>query len=162
VVPVELSEANAFVAKHHRHHSPAQGHRFSVGAESVDGVLVGVAIVGRPVARRCNHRITVEVTRLCTDGTEHACSFLYAACARVAHALGYETIQTYTLPAESGASLRAAGWTMEGLAGGGVWKHTDGKPRRTDQPTEKKLRWSKRIGRIAADCPLFTEVSDAQ
>lgn len=59
--------------------------------------------------------------------------------------MGYERIQTYTLPEEGGSSLRASGWVDEGPAGGGQWKHTDGKPRRTDQPTSIKTRWSKTL-----------------
>ena len=61
--------------------------------------------------------------------------------------MGYKRIQTYTLPEEGGASLRASGWIEEGLAGGGQWKHTDGKPRRTDQPTSVKTRWAKELSR---------------
>lgn len=142
-VPVELKEANAFVAMHHRHHKPVQGHRFSIGCVTKDGVLHGVCIVGRPVARLAGHpRDVLEVTRVATDGTANACSLLYGAAARTAKALGYLRIQTYTLPSESGSSLRAAGWVCEGEAGGGQWKHTDGKPRRTDQPTERKWRWA--------------------
>lgn len=30
--PVDLAEANAFVAEHHRHHKPVVGHKFSLGA----------------------------------------------------------------------------------------------------------------------------------
>ena len=39
----------------------------------------------------------VEVTRLCTDGTKNACSFLYGAAARIAKEMGYKQIQTYIL-----------------------------------------------------------------
>src|SRR6185437_13836615 len=91
VVPLDLAEANAFVAAHHRHHKPVVGHRFSIGAV-VNGELVGVAIVGRPVARMRDDGLTVEITRLCTDGTKNACSFLYGACARGAFALGFKRI----------------------------------------------------------------------
>lgn len=144
VVPLELKEANAFVDAYHRHHKPVQGHRFSIGAVNSDGVLVGAATVGRPVARKAGSpKKVLEVTRLVTDGTPNACSFLYQAAARVGRALGYHRIQTYILASEPGTSLRAAGWTDEGEAGGGQWKHTDGKPRRTDQPTEVKRRWAR-------------------
>lgn len=68
---------------------------------------------------------------------------LYAAAARACKALGFERIQTYILEDEPGVSLRASGWEYEGPAGGGQWKHTDGKPRRTDQPTTPKGRWGK-------------------
>jgi hypothetical protein len=42
--------------------------KFAVGA-SVDGKLVGVAIAGRPVARRLDDGKTLEVLRVCTDGS---------------------------------------------------------------------------------------------
>jgi hypothetical protein len=110
IIPVSLEIANEFVGRLHRHHSPVQGHRFSIGAVH-DGTLRGVAIIGRPVAPRgYNHRIVVEVTRCCTDGSRNACSLLYGAAARSAQAQGYYGILTYTLATEDGASLRAAGW----------------------------------------------------
>lgn len=141
VRPCELAVANAFVAQHHRHHQPVQGHRFSLSAWDGD-TLVGVAVVGRPVARMAGSPLEVaEVTRLCTDGTPNACSALYGAAARVAREMGFARIQTYILDSEAGTSLKASGWVNEGEAGGGQWKHTDGRPRRTDQPTALKQRW---------------------
>lgn len=145
-VPLELAEANRLVARWHRHHQPSQGHRFSIGVIDEDGTLHGAAIVGRPVARLAGSpRDVLEVVRLVTDGTKNACSLLYAASARAGAAMGYRRIQTYILGEETGASLRAAGWTDEGDAGGGQWKHTDGRPRRTDQPTELKTRWARTL-----------------
>jgi hypothetical protein len=160
-VPVELVEANALVAAFHRHHHPSQGHRFSLGVARPDGVLVGAAIVGRPVARLAGSpRAVLEVVRLVTDGTPNACSMLYAAAARAGKALGFERIQTYILDSETGTSLRAAGWTYEGEAGGRQWKHTDGKPRRTDQPTETKGRWAKVLNPSQPDGVSLPEVAD--
>jgi hypothetical protein len=125
VVPLELTEANAVVGLWHRHHKPCTGHRFSIGCVDIEGVLHGVAIVGRPVARNAGHpRDVLEVSRVATDGTPNACSVLYAAAARAARAMGYLRIQTYTLPWEGGASLRGAGWINEGDAGGGVSGNT--------------------------------------
>lgn len=147
VQPIELREANTLVAQWHRHHKPVQGHRFSIAVADDAGVLHGAAVVGRPVARMAGdpHEV-LEVTRLVTDGTPNACSMLYAAAARVGRELGYLRIQTYILlDAEDGVTLRAAGWAFEGEAGGGQWKHTDGKPRRTDQPTEMKARYAKAL-----------------
>ena len=83
-VRVELSEANAFVEQHHRHHKPVIAHMFSLGA-ALDDRIVGVAIINRPVSRMRDDGETAEVTRLCTDGTKNACSFLYGAAARAAH-----------------------------------------------------------------------------
>lgn len=139
---VELRDANMFVLEHHRHHKPVQGHRFSVGVYDNDK-LVGVAIVGRPVARGCDARTTVEVTRVCTDGTKNACSILYAACARASKELGYSKIQSYILDSESGTSLRASGWIVDGHVRGRAWIHTDGKERRMDQPLDDKVRYAK-------------------
>ena len=162
VVPVELAEANTFIAQHHRHHKPVVGHRFSIGCVDDQGILHGVAVVGRPVARLAGPpRDVAEVTRLATDGTPNACSMLYGAAARAAKALGFRRIQTYTLPEEGGASLRASGWVNEGAAGGGQWKHTDGKPRRTDQPTSIKSRWALTFSRPQVDVQPPT-VDDSQ
>ena len=138
--PIELVDANRFIAAHHRHHKPVQGHRFSICAVA-EGKIVGVATVGRPVARMTDHLRTLEVTRLCTDGTPNACSALYAAAARAGVALGFERIQTFVLQSETGHSLSASGWVLDGVNTGGQWKHSDGKPRRTDQPIEPKARW---------------------
>jgi hypothetical protein len=144
IVPITLRQANDFVAQHHRHHKPTQGHKWSIGLMS-DSEIVGVAIVGRPVARGADTGLTAEVTRLCTNGIKNGCSMLYGACARVAREMGYIKIQTYILDSELGVSLKATGWVMEATTAGGQWKHTDGKARRTDQPTEKKQRWAKEL-----------------
>ena len=145
LVCVELAEANDFVGRLHRHHKPAVGHKFSLGAE-LQGQLVGVAIVGRPVARHRDDGETLEVIRLCTDGTHNACSFLYGACARAAFALGYERIGTYTLQDEGGASLRGAGWRLLGERSGGNWKNRIG---RRDTSTPNKWLWE--AARAAAE-----------
>jgi hypothetical protein len=134
---IELKEANEFVAALHRHHKPVVGHKFSLGAIA-DGKLVGVAIVGRPVARMRDDGTTLEVTRLCTDGTRNACSFLYGASARAAFALGYRRIGTYILASEPGASLMGAGWRLMGERGGGSWSRGT-RPRTDKAPTESKL-----------------------
>ena len=83
----------------------------------VNGRLAGVAIVGRPVSRYLDDGLTLEVNRLCTDGTKNACSFLYGAAARAAKVLGYHRIVTYILDTESGVSLRASGWRVRGAGG---------------------------------------------
>lgn len=139
VCPLDLDEANEFVARHHRHHPPVVGHKFSLGALDATGV-VGVAIIGRPVSRMRDDGATLEVTRLCTDGTKNACSFLYGAAARAAFALGFVRIGTYTLPNEGGASLRGAGWKLIGERGGGSWSR-DSRPRVDTAPTQGKLLW---------------------
>lgn len=138
-VPLPLDEANAFIAAHHRHHKPVVGHKFTLGAVK-DERIVGVAIVGRPVSRHRDDGQTLEVTRLCTDGTPNACSFLYGAAAKAAFALGYSRIGTYTLPEEGGASLRATGWKLIGKAGGGSWS-SPSRPRVDKHPLQAKFLW---------------------
>jgi hypothetical protein len=144
VVPVGLTEANAFVSAHHRHHGPAQGHKFSLAVAPVLpgglGAVCGVAICGRPVARLLDDGVTLEVLRVATDNTPNACSALYAACRRAALSLGYRRVVTYTLASELGTSLRAAGWRCLGLAGGGAWGRA-GRPRLDRHPTQPKRRW---------------------
>lgn len=145
-VTISLADANGFVGKWHRHHIPVVGHKFSIGAVK-SGALVGVVIVGRPVSRMRDDGYTLEVTRLCTDGTPNACSFLYGKAAKAAFALGYYRIGTYTLPSEGGASLRATDWELLGERGGGSW-NCPSRPRADKHPTEPKWLWEK----VTTDC----------
>lgn len=110
IVPVTFKAACEFVAEHHRHNPPPRGHKFSIGVCDSEGVLHGVAMVGRPVARALDDGLTAEVNRTCTDGFPNANSALYGAAWRTASAMGYRRLVTYTQADESGASLTAAGW----------------------------------------------------
>lgn len=112
IVPMTFAVACGFVTMWHRHHPPSVGHKFSLGVATPDGVLRGVATVGRPVAIHFNNGQTLEVNRTATDGTPNACSALYAAAWRASKALGYTRLITYTQEGESGASLRGAGWRV--------------------------------------------------
>lgn len=141
--PIELRDANAFVDRLHRHHDPVYRDKVRVAAFDGD-TLVGVAQLGRPVSRMLDDGSTVEVVRLCTDGTHNACSFLYGRAARVARELGYSKIITYILDNESGASLRAAGWHLEAATRGGSWD-CPSRRRTTTAPTAPKQRWVKNL-----------------
>lgn len=136
-VRIELAEANAFVKQHHRHHRAVQGHIFSLGAVLEERV-VGVVIVGRPVTRMRDDGITAEVTRLATDGTKNACSFLYGCAARGAFALGFKRIGTYILNTEPGTSLSAAGWRLVGEIRGHPW-NMPSRPRVDKHPLQNKF-----------------------
>jgi len=140
LVPCTMKDAMEFVAQHHRHHRKPAGGLFAVGvADGAD--LVGVAIVGRPIARMLMDGWTAEVIRVCVlEGHRNACSMLYGACWRAARALGWRKLVTYTLPEEGGASLRAAGWRCLGEAGGGKWSRAN-RPRVDDHPTQVKWKW---------------------
>jgi hypothetical protein len=145
IVPVSLKDANAYVESLHRHHKKVTGHKFSIGVRDKDGVLRGVAIVGRPVSRHLDNGVTLEVNRLCTDGMKNACSALYAAAARAGREMGYHKIITYILATEPGTSLLAAGWEDEGPAGGGFWGCKSRPRTNTSYPTMEKRRYSKRL-----------------
>ncbi|WP_295198756.1 XF1762 family protein [uncultured Brevundimonas sp.] len=137
---IEFADAASFVAEHHRHHTPPVGHLFSIGAFVGDD-LIGVAIVGRPVARHRDDGLTAEVTRLCVvDGARNVPSFLLGKCARAALALGFRRIGTYTLAREAGTSLRAAGWVVVAHVEGRSW-NTPSRRRSDKHPTENKLLW---------------------
>lgn len=153
-VPLSLKEANAYIDEFHRHHNHAQGDKFRVGAE-VNGELVGVAQCGRPVSRYLDDGKTLEVIRLCTNGSKNVCSFLYSRCARIAQEMGYEKIITYILASEQGTSLKASEWHCEEAnAGGGSWDCISRPremveaqmsffPQKEKYPTESKQRWAK-------------------
>lgn len=138
-IPIGWREAVAFVNKEHRHHIAPQGWKFGIAA-SVDGTIVGVVMVGRPVSRMLDDGVTAEVIRLATNGTRNACSFLYSSARRAATAMGYKRIITYILLSETGASLKASGWRFVRNAGGGSWSRPSRK--RVDKsPLEEKQLW---------------------
>ena len=144
VVPLTLKCANDFVIQNHRHHGKVQGCKFCIGAVDEKGKLRGVAIAGRPVSRYLDNGTTAEITMLCTDGFKNACSFLYAACARIAKEMGYTKIITYILITENVASLKAAGWFEQGVCGGGNW-NVKSRPRNDSPNTCKKRLYYKLI-----------------
>ena len=153
--PITFRDANAYVAEHHRHNIPRNGHKWSVACYDGDR-LCGVAICGQPIARKLDDGLTIEARRVCTDGTKNACSFLYGACARIARDFGYRRIITYILETESGTSLKASGWKMVAHGGGTSW---DVPSRRREvseltlfgeerkYPNCKKTRWEKTFGK---------------
>ena len=138
--PISLKTAQEFVDRYHRHHKAPVGHKFSIGLYQGEQ-MIGCAICGRPVSRYLDDTRTCEITRLCTIGEKNACPMLYGACGRIAKAMGYQRIITYTLASESGISLRASGFACEGIAGGEIW--TGQRKRDNGVPKEKKLRWSR-------------------
>lgn len=137
--PMTLREARAYVDRLHRHHRAPQGGLFAIGAAE-GAEVVGVVIVGMPVARHNADGWTAEVTRLCTDGSRNACSLLYGAAWRAARAMGYRRLITYTLATEPGTSLRAAGWRVVGEVKPQNWSRPS-RPRVDLRPLEEKFRW---------------------
>lgn len=147
VTPCTIREACLYIDQIHRHHRAPQGALFAVACSTIDksgsAVIVGVATVGRPVARReATDSWCAEITRVATDGTKNACSLLYGACWRAARALGYQRLITYTLQSEAGVSLRASGWIVVGETRGGSWS-CKSRPRVDKHPLQAKIKWSK-------------------
>ena len=147
-VPSTLRAARAFVDRHHRHHRAPQGGLFAIGAAMPPeafcqccGGIVGVVIVGNPVARMLDDDWTCEITRLACFPEARMCpSFLYRAAWRAARAMGYRRLVTYSLDTEPGSSLLGAGFQLIGEAGGGSWSRPS-RPRVDDAPMQGKLRW---------------------
>ena len=143
-VPMTISEAKEFVTNFHRHNKAPQSGLFAVGAS--DGKeLIGVAIVGRPVARMLDDGKTAEVIRCCVvdNSPKGACSFLYAKCWQAAKALGWQKLITYTLQNESGASLRGVGWKVVAELKERSPTDWQSRPGRDWQPVvgQAKFRW---------------------
>ena len=133
IIPLSLKEANEFVTKHHRHNKKCAGHKFSVGA-MYKNELVGVVIVGRPVARKLDNRFTLEINRNCVldSAPKGTCSFLYSKAIKIWQSMGGKKIITYTLATESGSSLKAVNFKKE----------------RTVQTFKKNKGWVTRKNRV--------------
>lgn len=149
VTTVSFKCAREFVRRHHAHCPPPAGWRW--GHAIWNGwTLVGVAMIGRPVARALDASTTVEVNRLCLDWALpaplrwNAASMLYGAAAREAQRRGFSSIITYTLESECGVSLKAAGWVNDARTRGGSWSRSS-RPRIDRSPIEGKLRWRRAL-----------------
>jgi hypothetical protein len=142
--PITLRTAQGFVDENHRHNKAPQGHKFSIGLWA-DDRLIGVAIVGRPIAKANDDGLTAELTRCCViEHQPNANSLLYAAAWRAAKGMGYKRMITYTLPSESGVSLKAAGFIVSGQTKPSPqgW-NVPSRPRSMPEkyPKGEKIRW---------------------
>lgn len=138
--PILFRDACEFVQLHHRHHKPPRGHKFSIAVD--DGhEIVGVIMVGRPIARHFDDGLTLEVNRSCTVGTPNANSMLYAAAWRATKALGYDRLITYTQEGESGSSLRAAGWRVVAQRKARAGWSSQARIRSTDTGGVQRVLW---------------------
>lgn len=163
-IPLELKEAQDYINTYHRHHKAPHRDKFRIGAE-INGELVGVIMVGRPIARRLDDGKTLEVLRLCNNGEKDICSFLYSRVARIGKEMGYKKMITYILDSENGTSLKASGWHCEASNVGGKNWSVPSRPREfqssqyvfnldgeiTEEKTKypidtPKQRWVKELG----------------
>ena len=146
-VPLTLKDANKFVNQYHRHNKDCRGHRFSIGAIYKDE-LVGVAIIGRPIARKIDQKVIAEVLRNCVkpDAPKGTCSFLYAKAIQAWQVLGGKKVITYTLETEKGSSLKAV--SFKAVSKTPVFKYgwTNRKNRILPETQKvRKVRWEKEL-----------------
>lgn len=139
---ISFEQAAAYVTAYHRHNRAPVGHIFSIGCY-YDGVLVGVAMCGRPVARSLDKDRTLEVYRVCTRGQADACTKLYGACQQLARARGYAKLITYTRQSETAGTVRGANFVLaKAHAGGARWSGQRQRRRRSGHTNqEPKQRW---------------------
>ncbi len=140
--PCTFRAASDYINANHRHHSATIGCKFAIAVYDGDK-MVGVAVAGRPVSRCLDDGFTLEINRVCTDGTKNACSMLYGACTRIARDMGYRKVITYILASEDGASVKAANFVCEGEAGGTHWTGERNKGQKI--PHEMKQRFTYQI-----------------
>jgi hypothetical protein len=139
--PVTLRVANRFVGIEHRHLGEVPGCKFALAAYHGQR-MVGVAITAYTTARLLNDPLRAEITRLATDGTFNACSFLYSRSKRVVQAMGFTSLKTYTRTDESGASLRAIGACCEAELKARSWAKSSKKRQRVDRSAPaSRYRW---------------------
>ena len=148
IKPYTLRKSNEYVKTHHRHSKTVVGCKFCIAAVDDDDNILGVAIVGRPVARKLDDGFTAEAVRVCVndDSPKNSNSFLYGKCWRIWNQMGGRRLITYTLQEESGSSLKAAGYKIVGQTGG--WDKGKGwttRPGREWQPVtgQMKFKWIK-------------------
>lgn len=142
--PLSLAIAREFVDRNHRHNEAPSCHKFSIGLLA-QGLLVGVIIASTPKAKALNDHFTLELNRCCVlPDQRNACSKLYAKAIQAGRSMGYRKFVTYTLPHESGSSLKAVGFTLDGLtqARPNGWSHPS-RPRKMPKryPVGQKCRW---------------------
>jgi hypothetical protein len=139
--PITRAAARAWIDTTHRHLKAPAGDVIRVALVDDTGTIRCVAMAGRPVARGLDDGLTLEVTRVASDGAPNACSMAYGALRRAAVALGYRRIVTYSTEEEGGASLRAAGWTVDGTVKGRQWSCAS-RPRGASCFDVDKIRWA--------------------
>jgi hypothetical protein len=142
--PLPFATARAFVDKHHRYNEGPSRHKFSIGLLQA-GKLVGVIIASTPKARVLDDGFTLELNRCCVlPDQRNACSKLYGKAILAGRCMGYRKFVTYTLTTESGSSVKAVGFKLDGLtqARPKGW-HSPSRARKIPKryPTEPKCRW---------------------
>lgn len=143
--PITLDDARSYIKHVHRHNKPPHGHKFSIALDSTNGFVVGVLVASTPIARHQNDGRTLELNRVCVDSRYHnVCSSLMGRAIRIGKEMGYTRFLSYTLPSESGSSLKAAGFKKSGIVKGNPngWNSSSRKRARpSNELAGDKIRW---------------------
>lgn len=150
IAPCTVKAASRFVREWHRHLPEIQGGLFAAACETASGEVVAVGIAGNP-PRAWQGTGRLVISRVAASAGGNACGMLYGALSRAADALGYREVWTYTLPHESGKTLKGSGFFDTGLTGGGEWDCPSRRRSAAKHP-EPKRRWvrSPVLARICA------------
>jgi len=160
--PISQLIARGFIGSKHAFGSTPAGWKWGLSAWNGND-MVGVAWCGRPVGRYTDRLKRIEVSRLAVDRQSpsslvwNACSQLYGAAARRAKKEGYHTIQTYITDDEEGTSLKAVGWTFDGMTKGGSRANQKSRIRQDVAPTCPKKRYVKKLNTPVLPQITFTE-----
>lgn len=153
IVPLTLRQANDFVEEWHRHSARTSndGGKFAIGLHNGGGELIGVAIVGRPIARLLQVEGAAELLRLCTspEAPKGSGSKLYARARRIWQLMGGTRLHTYTLDRESRATMKGAG-LREPVAtiDGAQWDRAARPRDRRAIYDEPKIRWTEALAEL--------------
>jgi hypothetical protein len=139
VAPCTVKAALGYVRAWHRHLPEVQGGLFAASCVDPSGYVVAVAIAGNP-PRVWQGTGRVVISRVAASVGGNACGMLYGALASAAKALGYREAWTYTLPDETGKTLRGAGFVDMGLTAGGEHDRPSRRRAAAVRP-EPKRRW---------------------
>lgn len=141
---ITVRRASEFIANHDRPHSPPTGALFALGVTDEQGVLLGVAVAGRPVPPASDDGTTVEITRSFSsvDGSSHIEVALYRAIWRVARAEGYGRLITHTEVGDITLGLREIGLRPAAAVPARARSHTPWRAR-TDRGVDgaRRTRW---------------------
>jgi len=116
--PCTLTTAKPWIESKHSHHGKVKIRYLWAIAAYVNGDLVGVVVVGRPIAPEFEGRGILEAVRSCTDGYPNAASRLLGAAWGAAKSMGCRRMVSYIRADEEGTSYRAAGWVAVALVKG--------------------------------------------
>jgi hypothetical protein len=144
--PYPVKYAREWICRVHRRIPELTGAMWCVGLW-VDGEMRGLAVVGRPNARKLDVAARQRIPVLCVlrvaviEGTRNGCSALYGACSKAAKAQGAEGLCTYIHDDEPGTSLRAAGWVQDAAPTSGGEHDRPSRKRKPALDAKPKWRW---------------------